>query len=127
MTTVWDALQRPRDEYDDLYSVLGCQMESSMEQIRQEYRIKALQLHPDKSGKVDGKFERVAFAYSVLGDVDKRLEYDGWLKSGLCVSFRDYQQRVKGHALHWSKSTTPSLDYPQSTDDLYARFRNYEL
>lgn len=63
-----------------LYEVLGLDNEKSSEdEIRKAYRKKALQYHPDKNQNnksAEEKFKEVGAAYSILGDNDKRAQYD---------------------------------------------------
>lgn len=40
-------------EAEDYYSVLGCDPNSSEEQIMTEYRIRAKESHPDKMGETE--------------------------------------------------------------------------
>lgn len=65
-----------------LYDVLGVSQDASETEIRQQYQELARQYHPDKSG-VEGakeKFLKVTEAWHVLGDTQKRREYDDQLK-----------------------------------------------
>lgn len=65
-----------------LYDVLGVSQDASETEIRQQYQELARQYHPDKSA-VEGakeKFLQVTEAWHVLGDTQKRREYDDQLK-----------------------------------------------
>ncbi|MPC16129.1 DnaJ subfamily C member 24 [Portunus trituberculatus] len=73
--------ERPVDTMT-LYDVLGVSQDASETEIRQQYQELARQYHPDKSG-VEGakeKFLQVTEAWHVLGDTQKRREYDDQLK-----------------------------------------------
>lgn len=64
---------------NDFYSILGVNPDSSQEEIKKAYRKLANELHPDKNGgnkEAEERFKRVASAYDVLGDKDKRKKYD---------------------------------------------------
>lgn len=62
---------------DDLYRLLGVSPDASTETIRHAYRALARRLHPDTGPERDGvAFRRLAAAYEVLGDEDRRLRYD---------------------------------------------------
>lgn len=66
---------------DDLYVVLGIPHNAQRAQIRQAYRAKALQLHPDKNPdkdteRVQRNFQRLHHAYTILSDPIDRAQYD---------------------------------------------------
>ena len=58
-----------------LYHVLGVDKNSSQDQIKSAYRKLAIQHHPDKGGNAE-KFKEIASAYDVLGDEQKRNDYN---------------------------------------------------
>ena len=58
-----------------LYERLGVSPEATAEELRAGYRRAALRTHPDKGGDVD-EFRGVAAAWEVLGDEEKRAQYD---------------------------------------------------
>ncbi len=60
----------------DYYSVLGVNKNASAEEIKKAYRKLAHQHHPDKNGGTDSKFKEVNEAYQVLGNAEKRKQYD---------------------------------------------------
>jgi len=59
----------------DHYATLGVARTASADEIKQAYRRLASQHHPDKGGD-KGRFQEIQEAYSVLGDADRRQEYD---------------------------------------------------
>ncbi len=63
----------------DYYGVLGVSKDASAEEIAQAYRKLAIRYHPDKNpddpDSAD-KFKAVAEAFEVLGDSEKRAQYD---------------------------------------------------
>lgn len=64
---------------DDPYSVLGLDRTASDEDIRRAFRRLAKELHPDLNPNdkaASQRFQRVATAYELLGDTDKRQRYD---------------------------------------------------
>ena len=69
-------------EEESLYKVLNVDENSTLDEIRKQYRVLALKHHPDKSNFNDDVFKRVTHAYNVLSDAQKRIEYDRTLFSG---------------------------------------------
>lgn len=59
----------------DLYSVLGVARTATEAEIKQAFRRLASQHHPDKGGDKT-RFQEIQEAYSVLGDPQRRAEYD---------------------------------------------------
>lgn len=60
---------------EDLYEILEIPKSASKEDIKKAYRRKAKLCHPDKGGNEE-EFKKVSYAYSVLGDKEKRKKYD---------------------------------------------------
>lgn len=69
-----------REWFDtDYYSVLGVGQSASQEEITKAYRALARKLHPDANpgdAAAEEKFKEVSSAYDVLGDEDRRRQYD---------------------------------------------------
>ena len=66
----------------DYYDVLGVARNASAEDIKKAYRKLAHQHHPDKSGGDDVRFKELNEAYQILGDEQKRAQYDQFGNSG---------------------------------------------
>lgn len=60
----------------DYYKILGVDKGASQEEIKKTYRAKAHQHHPDKKGGDEKKFKEINEAYQVLGNSQKRAQYD---------------------------------------------------
>ncbi|MBU3580774.1 J domain-containing protein [Polynucleobacter sp. AP-Capit-er-40B-B4] len=60
------------------YALLGVSSSATSEDIKKAYRQKAMDLHPDRNPGKDTTsiFQQLQTAYSVLGDPNKRSEYD---------------------------------------------------
>jgi molecular chaperone DnaJ len=69
----------------DYYKVLGVTETSSPKEITRAYRKLARQYHPDTNAgdkAAEEKFKEISAAYDVIGDADKRKEYDEVRKLG---------------------------------------------
>ena len=60
----------------DYYKVLGVSAEATDKEITRAYRKLAKQYHPDSNPGSEDRFKEISAAYDVLGDADKRKEYD---------------------------------------------------
>ena len=63
----------------DYYAVLGVSKEASDKEITKAYRKLARELHPDANqsdASAEDRFKEVSAAYDVVGDPDRRKEYD---------------------------------------------------
>src|SRR6202034_3826668 len=60
----------------DYYKVLGVVSSATDKEITRAYRKLAKQYHPDANPGSEDKFKEISAAYDVLGDPDKRKEYD---------------------------------------------------
>src|SRR5437764_11862226 len=88
----------------DLYQILGVERDATEEQIRKVYRKLARKHHPDVNPgnkKAEEHFKQVSAAYEVLGDKEKRKNYDEFGEDALRGGFdpekaRAYQQWQAG-------------------------------
>ncbi len=63
----------------DFYKTLGVARNASADDIRKSYKKLARKYHPDvRPGDKDAadQFKKVQAAYAVLGDAEKRVQYD---------------------------------------------------
>lgn len=65
---------------EDLYAMLGVSRSANGDEIRRAYRKLAVRWHPDKNPddkeRAEAMFKKVAAAYEILSDDDKRAAYD---------------------------------------------------
>jgi molecular chaperone DnaJ len=64
---------------DELYKTLGVSKKATDEEIKKAYRKLAREYHPDRNQgdkEAEDKFKEISAAYDVLGDPEKRKEYD---------------------------------------------------
>lgn len=60
----------------DYYKILGVEKNASQDEIKKAFRKKAHEHHPDKGGGDEAKFKELNEAYQVLGNEQKRKQYD---------------------------------------------------
>mmetsp|Transcript_15204 Transcript_15204/g.38094 ORF Transcript_15204/g.38094 Transcript_15204/m.38094 type:complete len:310 (-) Transcript_15204:276-1205(-) len=63
---------------ESCYDVLGVAEKATESEIKKAYRKLSLEVHPDKNRSPDApaKFQRVATAYEILSDAERRADYD---------------------------------------------------
>ncbi len=80
----------------DYYSVLGVPASASQDEVKKQYRKLAAKHHPDKNPndpKAAERFKEISEAYQVLGDAEKRKQYDNMRSLGAFDAFRSGGQR----------------------------------
>lgn len=74
----------------DFYAILGVSASASQDDIKKQYRKLAAKHHPDKNQndpKAAERFKEISEAYQVLGDAEKRKQYDEMRRLGAFGGF----------------------------------------
>src|SRR6187549_4170610 len=74
----------------DFYAVLGVSASATQDEIKKQYRKLAAKHHPDKNpndAKAAERFKEISEAYTVLGDAEKRKQYDDMRRLGAFGGF----------------------------------------
>ncbi|NXS34716.1 DJC12 protein, partial [Pomatostomus ruficeps] len=95
------------EDLEDYYTLLGCDELSTVEQIHAEYKIKALEYHPDKhpgNPKAVENFQKLQQAKETLTNEESRARYDYWRRSRVAIPFQQWEalsSSVKT-SMHWA-------------------------
>ncbi|HEY8240250.1 MAG TPA: DnaJ domain-containing protein, partial [Kiritimatiellia bacterium] len=74
----------------DFYAVLGVPASATQDEIKKQYRKLAAKHHPDKNqndAKAAERFKEISEAYHVVGDPEKRKQYDDMRRLGAFDGF----------------------------------------
>jgi curved DNA-binding protein len=99
-------------KYKDYYSILGVDKTATPDEIKKAYRKLAKQYHPDKNSgdaKAEEMFKDVGEAYEVLGDAEKRAQYDQFGQQAPFQNGHDFdpsQYGFNGGNVRYEYSTT---------------------
>lgn len=103
-------------EYKDYYQALGVDKKASQDEIKKAYRKLAVKYHPDKnpgSKTAEEKFKEISEAYEVLGDAEKRKQYDK-----LGANWKQYQHAGFDEGAYGGRGRRPTDSYggPEESD-----------
>lgn len=117
MSAVDEILNYQRSADEDLYGLLNCTEQATVEQIQAEYKKLALELHPDKNSgdkEAEAKFQKIQEAKETLLDPAKKANYDKWRNSGIKISYKNWLG-MKEHvhqSMHWATPKTKDRMLP---------------
>jgi len=103
---------------EDYYKTLGVSRNASEAHIRSAYRKLAKQYHPDRNRDnkdAERRFKAVQEAYDILGDKDKRAQYDAYGAAGVGHFVNQGSQRY----YQWGDGSTIDIE---DLGDLFAAF-----
>jgi len=84
----------------DPYEILGVSRTATPEEIKQAYRRLAKKHHPDRNPQdrkgAEQRFKEIQAAYEVLGDSQRRAQYDQWGAGGPAPEFHTWTSRGTG-------------------------------
>ncbi|KAM5245412.1 dnaJ homolog subfamily C member 12 isoform 1-T3 [Hipposideros larvatus] len=102
------------EETEDYYTLLGCDELSSVEQILTEFKLRALECHPDKhpeNSKAVETFQKLQKAKDILTNEESRARYDHWRRSQVSMPFQQWEalsDSVK-MSMHWAVRSKKDL------------------
>jgi molecular chaperone DnaJ len=105
------------------YTTLGVDKNASQDEIKKKFRELSKQHHPDKGGDEE-VFKKINEAYSVLGDPDKRKEYDNPRTHSMGGNVDDiYEQMFRMHNRNRSEtvkiSPNVNINLSITLDDVF--------
>lgn len=92
---------------EDYYTLLGSDELSTVEQIIAEYKLKALECHPDKhpgNQKAVEEFQKLQQAKDTLTNEESRAQYDFWRRSKIMIPFSQWNALNDSlkMSMHWA-------------------------
>ncbi|XP_004617152.1 dnaJ homolog subfamily C member 12 [Sorex araneus] len=116
---------------EDYYTLLGCDELSSVEQILAEFKVRALECHPDKhpeNSKAVETFQKLQKAKEVLTNEESRARYDHWRRSQMAMPFQQWEalsDSVKT-SMHWAVRGKKDLMLEESDQTHTNKIENEE-
>ena len=110
---------------ENFYNVLGVSETATQDEIKKAYRKLAVEHHPDKGGSED-KFKTIAQAYDILGDEDKRKQYDNRRQNPFNGGFNPFED-LFGNSFYTSRKRAVPDKIIEMTDSRSEKhFLSYE-
>lgn len=117
----WIRLLRKRESFMDYYKILGVPRDADEGQIKRAYRKKAKQYHPDLNpgnAEAEAKFKNIVEAYEVLGNAEKRRQYDAKQEKAAGFGQKTGQNRTSDK----NRAATPRMNFGEFTKDMEKYF-----
>ncbi|EHB08550.1 DnaJ-like protein subfamily C member 12 [Heterocephalus glaber] len=119
------------DDSEDYYTLLGCDELSSVEQILAEFKIRALECHPDKhpeNSKAVETFQKLQKAKETLTSKESRARYDHWRRSQISVPFLQWEALTDSvkTSMHWAVRDKKDLMLEESDQTHTKKIKNEE-
>ncbi|XP_052020492.1 dnaJ homolog subfamily C member 12 [Apodemus sylvaticus] len=127
-----DAILNYRPEgSEDYYALLGCDELSSVEQILAEFKVRALECHPDKhpeNAKSVETFQKLQKAKEILSHAESRARYDHWRRSQMAMPFEQWEALADSvkTSMHWAVRSKKDLMLEGSGQTLTSTVPNTE-
>ncbi|KAF5927891.1 hypothetical protein HPG69_009257 [Diceros bicornis minor] len=124
-----DAILNYRSEdTEDYYTLLGCDELSSVEQILAEFKVRALEYHPDKhpeNSKAVETFQKLQKAKEILTNEESRARYDHWRRSQVSMPFQQWEA-LSDSSMHWAVRSKKDLMLEESDQTHTNKVENEE-
>ena len=109
---------------DWLYLSLGLSSDASDDEIKKRYYDLAGKYHPDKNEdnpEATTKFQEISYAYSILGDTEKRKQYDAKQitadeKRGYSLALQNYIEMEKAKGASSKEKTLDAVEVNQEVN-----------
>lgn len=119
------------EDTEDYCILLGCDELSSVEQILAEFKVRALECHPDKhpeNSKAVETFQKLQKAKEILTNEESRARYDHWRRSQMSMPFQQWEalsDSVKT-SMHWAVRGKKDLMLEESDQTHTNKIENEE-
>jgi len=107
------------------YEILGVAEDASQDEIKKSYRKLSKQYHPDVNPEGEEKFKDIAEAYDVLGDENKRQQYNqrknnpfGGMGDGFDIHSM-FEEMINGNRRHNTKTADKVISIQITPEESY--------